>query len=162
MVIQIHSFGSLWQIHERPAGAAIWNTTGVMVQGSLRSRAVTYGQVSLGLPARSLFARFGDSLRGRWQAELERGDRLVRLGHPVSRKSVPNYSLVCISSQMIGTFTTADLENQSLKLISFSSYKNCAEALMLMRPFGWVRGSRGSVTLIRVESSFRLRLLRWE
>lgn len=164
MVLHIHSLGSLWQIRDRPTGPAIWNTTGIMVRNKLRSRAITYGQVSLALLARSAFARLGPSLRGRWQAETAShgGGRFVRIVRPASRNAAPERSLVCVTSGMIGQFTATDTEQQSSELVSVSSYKDSVEALILMSAYAWVRGSRGSVTLLPNGVSFTLRMARWE
>lgn len=164
MVLHIHSLGSLWQFRDRPTGPAIWNTTGVIVRDRLRSRATTYGQVSLAPLARSAFARLGPSLSGRWQADLSShgGGRLVRLVRPAPRNAVPERSLVCVTSKMIGQFTATDTEQQSSELVCVSSYKDSVEALILMSAYAWVRGSRGSITLLPHGSSFKLRLIRWE
>ena len=163
MVVHIHSLGSLWQVSEGPCGSAIWNTTGVMVQNRLRSRAISYGQISLGRLARLAYAHVGCELHGNWQADMvSRGnDRIVRLVRPSPRNATPECSLVRATSGTIGHFTAADTDQQS-SLISLSAYKESVEALILMRAYGWVRGSHGSVTLLPNGMSFNLRLVRWE
>lgn len=164
MVVDIHSFGSLWQTRERPTGVAIWNTTGVFVEDRLRSRAVTYGQVSLGRMACLEYAKLGAGLRGMWEAEVtSRGDAcLVRLLRRSPSRCAPECSLVCATSGIVGEFTATETCLQPSGLVSLSSYKACVEALILMRPYGWVRGTRGSMTLLPNGPSFRLRVVRWK
>lgn len=164
MVVHIHSLGSLWQVKETPSGLAVWNTTGVMVNGRLRSRAITFGQVSFGRIARVDYARGGSGPRGIWHANItSRGDgRFMKLVSRSPRLSVPEYSLVCATSGIIGRFTAGDIDQQSSEVVSLSSYRDSVEALLLMRPYSWVRGTHGSLTLLPHGLSFNLRLARWD
>ena len=104
------------------------------------------------------------SLRGRWRAELppHGGGHSVRLICPAARNSVPQRVLVRITSEMIGAFVATDLDHESSQLVSFSSHQTSVEALVLMQPFGWVRGRVGSLTLLPAGRSFRLQVVRWE
>jgi len=75
---------------------------------------------------------------------------------------VPQRVLVRITSEMIGPFTAADVEQSSSQLVSLSTYHAAVEALILMPLFGWVRGRFGSLTLLPAGRSVRLQVARWE
>jgi hypothetical protein len=151
MVVYIHSLGSVWQRRERSSGISIWNTTGVDDGRGVRSRSVVYGQLAFGRLAKIALAKSGDIRGSKWTGTelsvIERG-RGVRLVAPAARDSAPDWYLVTFNEQLTGAFDLDGFDPERTQIISFSRWRDHAQAMLLAKPFGWIKGDRGSATLV--------------
>jgi hypothetical protein len=151
MVVYIHSLGSVWQRRERTAGISIWNTTGVDDRRGIRPRSVVYGQLAFGRLAKIALSKSGDIRRSKWTATdlsvTERG-RSVRLVAPAARDSAPDRYIVTVNEQLAGALDLDGFEPEQAQIISLSRWRDHSEAMLLVKPYGWIKGDRGSATLV--------------
>jgi hypothetical protein len=163
MVVHIHSLGSIWQPRERPSGISLWNTSGVDDGRGLRPRSVIYGQVAFSQLAKVAMAKTGNVDGSNWIVDLSSSacQRSVRLVRPASRQCTPEVCLVRVTDQVVGRFEPEDCDPLQSQIISFSAYRDQLEAVMLAKPFTWIKGSRGSATLCPTGSSFRWQVKGW-
>jgi hypothetical protein len=149
MIVQVVSLGSLWLASRRNPGT-VWNTTGVTVNGTLRSRAHTYGLV-----------RLAAAEAQRWSACRERGStrvicsdvsthngaRTIHLQRPANKGAYPDRYLVGLSTALLGRLSPDSWDAATTQLLSFSQCTSEQEVLLLLPAFGWVRGSTGLAVL---------------
>lgn len=162
MIVHILSLGSVWQQQERLLGTSIWNTTGVDNGHGVRPRSIVYGQVALGRLAKIAFARVGGLAGTNWVAECGRGQpQVVRLIQPAPRKCAPERCLGSVTEQLVGRLYPEDCDPHHSQIISLSECRGHLEVMLLMRPYAWIKGERGSATLIPSGSAFRWQVTTW-
>lgn len=149
MIVCVLSLGSCWR-QPSDGRPVVWNSSGMLDQCRLRSRAKVFGQVRFN--SRLLQEALGTSgLSGScWQASplaehLE--IRKLDLQRRVRSSSLPDWYLVSATEQLVGTLDNASWDPKDSLLISFSEWKTRQEALLLVRRHGWLRGKLGSAVL---------------
>lgn len=153
MIVETISVGSLWLSSNRDPRTA-WNTTGVPVNGRLDSRAKPFGLVRF--PAREvhrLLASAGFS-GARWMASAPssfNGTRTIHLYRRAAKHAAPNWFLVAITEGLVGKLDEGSWSPDVASLLSFSEYGGKQEALLLVRAFGWIRGTGGFAVLVPTE-----------
>lgn len=164
MVVHVHSLGSIWQQRERPGGVSFWNTSGVNDGRGLRPRSVIYGQVAFSQLARVVLAKNGIVDGSNWIVGLSSRERQrsLRLIRPASRRCALEACLVSVTDQLVGRFEPEDCDPLHAQIISFSAYRDRLEAVLLAKPFAWVKGTNGSATLCPGGSSFHWQVKVWD
>lgn len=149
MIVQVVSLGSLW-LTSRHNPRTVWNTTGVTVNGMLRSRAHTYGLVRLSAAeAQRLSADRGRGA-ARWlgsDVSIRNGARTIHLQRPACKRAQPDRYLVALGSGLLGRLGPDSWDTATTQLLSFSECAGEQEVLLLLPAFGWVRGSTGFAVL---------------
>jgi hypothetical protein len=163
MVVHVHSLGSIWQQRECPTCVYLWNTSGVNDGRGLRPRSVIYGQVAFSQLAKVALAKSGHVDGSNWIAEssLNECRRSVRLIRPASRKRAPEFCLVSVTDQVVGRFAPEDCDPLQSQIISFSAHRDRFEAVLLAKPFAWIKGDRGSATLCPAGHSYYWHVKAW-
>jgi hypothetical protein len=157
MLVGIHSFGSLWtrraNRHDAQGnrGVAFFNTTGILIAGTVRNHSCLYGHVRL---------------NGCWGFRHENSDRMLNrvfecdnLAHRNGERRLflraptsganPDRYLVAITSAIVGRMDRGGpWRSSATEVISFSEAKNQQEAMLLIPAFGWVRGAAGTFCLV--------------
>lgn len=149
MIVQVVSLGSLWLTSRRNT-RTVWNTTGVTVNGVVRSRAQTYGLVRLSAPEAQRFSADRERGSARWicsEVSMNDGARTVHLQRPASKSTHPDRYLVALSTGLVGRLSPDSWDAATTQLLSFSACAGEQEVLLLMPAFGWVRGSTGLAVL---------------
>jgi hypothetical protein len=59
----------------------------------------------------------------------------------------PERYLVTVTERLVGTLQGDSWVSAGTELISFSAWKEKQEVMLLMQPFGWLRGAAGSAVL---------------
>ena len=165
MVVFIHSLGSLWQEKSLPAGGArIWNTTGIRDGPRVRSCAKIFGQVKLGARVRAELAGSRKMTGAVWTAS-----QLIEVGHArklalqcrASRTAVADLYLVTVTERLVGELQMDSWDASRTALVSFSKWRSRHEVMLLMRPFAWLRGSKGSAVLVANAGKCEWDVTRW-
>ena len=90
-------------------------------------------------------------LRGScWQASPlaeHLGIRKLDLQRRVRRSSLPDWYLVSVTEQLVGTLDDGSWDPKNSLLVSFSEWKTRQEVLLLVGRHGWLRGRLGSAVL---------------
>ena len=149
MIVCVLSLGSYWREpkDDRPV---IWNSSGVSDQRGLRPRSKVFGHVRFN--TRLYQEALGTSgLSGScWNASPlgePSGIRKLALQRRVRRNSLPDWYLVSVTEQLVGTLDDASWDPKGSLLVSFSEWKARQEALLLIGCHGWLRGRLGSALL---------------
>jgi hypothetical protein len=169
MLVAVTGLGSIWSCRPgRNASsperfgreAAYFNTTGVLVDGKLRRRPRTYGEVrfngSAGFdphqPALVLQRVFHCPDLCVWK-----GATRLLCGQRVHAS--PEQFLIAVTDPGLGRVTTTqDWRSDDSVVISWSECATAQEILLLMRQFGWVRTERG-LFMLRIDDRGRGRLV---
>lgn len=166
MRIAVTGFGSIWtrrlgrdsESTTRCArDAAFYNTTGVPVGGKIRARSREYG-----------VARFNGSAGFTPHNPARMLNRVFECAAPCRRSNgnhvlferlsaepgVPDFYLVAIREEVTGWIVRdrATWKADECLLISFSESDLHQEAMLLMPPFSWLRGSNG-VFVVRPDAN---------
>ena len=155
MLVAVTGLGSIWSCRPgRNAAstdrftleAAFFNTTGVLVDGTLRRRSRMYGEVrfngSTGLNPHNLKASmlhhvFRCPAVGEWN-----GANRLLCGQPV--QAAASSFLVVVTADNFGRVISDDQwRSDDSQVISWSESANAQEFMLLMRPFSWIRTARG-------------------
>ncbi|MBY0502748.1 MAG: hypothetical protein K2X03_02485 [Bryobacteraceae bacterium] len=161
MLVSALGFGSIWTRRSRkdagaddefsPRQLAYYNTTGVAVGGRIRSRPRLYG-----------VARFNgvtgcrpDSPDKMLNKVFDCEPPCIWNGHPkilfnrlLERPERPDAYLVVVKSGLIGGITNdGTWLAAEASVISFSECGSDQEVMVLMPPFGWLRGGVGTLFL---------------
>jgi hypothetical protein len=154
MLVALTGLGSIWSCRpgRNPSSperfgreAAYFNTTGVLVNGKLRRRSRTYGEVrfngSAGFdphhPASVLHRIFQCPDPG-----VRNGAIRLLCGRQVHTR--PEQFLVALTDLELGRVTaTEHWRSDDSVVISWSECATAQEVLLLMRPYGWVCTDRG-------------------
>jgi hypothetical protein len=155
MLVAVTGLGSVWS--SRPGRdaastdrftreAAFFNTTGVVVDGTLRRRSRVYGEVRFNGstvlsphdPTNSMLHRvFRCPALSVWN-----GANRLLCERPV--KATASSFLVVFTVDDVGRVTSSDRwRSDDSKIISWSESDNAQEFLLLMQPFSWIRTARG-------------------
>ena len=164
MVVFVHSLGSIWQAKAREAGAtAVWNTTGIHDGKCIRPRSEVYGQVALGRQAQLELNRHGAIRPAVWiTSELK--DARIRTLQLIVRApatSIPTLYLVTVTETLIGRLSHDGWDAGETQLVSHSHWSQRQEIMLLMRPFGWLKGELGTATLVSIGRGFEWRTAQW-
>lgn len=174
MLVTVTGFGSVWhsRFGENPkdpkrfARAAYFNTTGVPVNGKIRTRPKIIGHVRFNAiggfdpncPLRMLNSVFECADPCIW-----RGQNKVLFKRMLSVPQAPDYFLVVVRAREVGHIDVGSLawHSEGTLLISFSECRNQQEAMLLMPPGACLRTNVGRYALRPFVSwpwSARLRL----
>jgi hypothetical protein len=165
MVVFVHSLGSIWQTKARDSGASsVWNTTGVDDGKCIRPRSEVYGQVALGRRAQFELNKHGAIQPAAWiatdlteQSGIRKLQLIVR--SPVG--SFADFSLVTVTETLIGILAEDGWDARETQIVSHSRWKQRQEIMLLMRPFGWLKGERGTATLVPSGRGLEWRIAQW-
>ncbi len=156
MLVTVTGFGSVWRRRfgknqsdsRRFARAAYFNTTGVQVDGKVRTRPRIVGHVrfnSIGgfdpnYPLRMINSVFECAEPCIWQ-----GQNKVLFKHMLPAPQQPDYFLVVVRASEIGRVDVGSLawRSEGTLLISFSECCNEQEAMLLMPTDSWLRTDVG-------------------
>lgn len=151
MVVLVQSWGSVWQERDTRQGATrIWNTSGVIVGGRVQPRSRIFGQVAFGRRARLDLSRGIPTTPSAWIATsvAERGRiRQIQLLARPQRGAAPDRVLVAITERLVGRLSEQSWDPGETELLSFSECGHRQEVMLLMRSFGWLRGSAATAVL---------------
>ena len=160
MLVGVTGFGSVWRCRsgkavddlERPRRMAYYNTTGVMVHGSVRQRPKIIG-----------YARFNAAGGFNPNYPSRMINRVFQCGDPcvwhganklvferiLSHGEKPDLFLVVVRPELTGILTVSpgDWRSSDTWLLSFSEAANQQEAMLLMPAYGWMRGELGRFVL---------------
>ena len=160
MLISVAGFGSVWrrrfgkdpEDRSRFVRAAYYNTTGVLVNGVIRTRPKIIGHVRFNgvggfnsnYPSRMIGRVFECAEPCVWE-----GQNKVLFKRMLPTPQRPDYFLVAVRPEQVGAL---DLSQPSWKsddtlLISFSEWHDQQEALLLMPPHSWLRSDLGTFFL---------------
>lgn len=149
MIVQVVSLGSLW-LTSRRNPRTVWNTTGVTVNGVIRSRAQTYGLVCFSAPEAQRLSADRERGSARWicsDLSTHNGARTVHMQRPASKRTDPDRYLVTLGTGLVGRLSPDSWDAATTQLLSFSECAVEQEVLLLLPAFGWVRGSTGLAVL---------------
>jgi hypothetical protein len=149
MIVCILSLGSYWR-EPTDGRPVLWNSSGVLDQRGLRPRSKVFGQVRFN--SRLYQEALGtSSLKGTCWDALPLGEHLgirkLELQRRVRRNSQPNWYLVSVTEQLVGTLDEGSWDPKDSILVSFSEFKTRQEVLLLVGCHGWLRGKLGSAVL---------------
>ena len=149
MIVCVLSLGSYWR-EPKDGRPVVWNSSGVLDQRGLRPRAKVSGHVRLN--SRLYQEALGTSgLSGScWHASPlgeHLGIRMLALQRRAERNSPPDWYLVSVTEQLVGTLDDESWDPKNSVLISFSEWKARQEVLLLVGSHGWLRGRLGSAVL---------------
>ena len=160
MLVTVTGFGSVWRRRcgndpsdqKRFVRAAYFNTTGVCVNGQIRTRPKITGHVRFNArggfnpnaPLQMLNSVFECEEPCIWQ-----GQNKVLFRRMLSAPEAPDYFLVVVKSGEAGHLDVGSLawRSQGTLLISFSECRNQQEAMLLMPPGSWLRTEVGTFAL---------------
>jgi hypothetical protein len=160
MLVTVTGLGSVWRRRfgtnpndpRRFARAAYFNTTGVPVDGKVRTRPKIAGHARFNgvsgfdpdAPLRILNRVFECAEPCVWQ-----GQNKILFRSMLSTPAQPDYLLVVVRSWEAGRLEVGSREwkSEGTLLISFSECRNKQEAMLLMPPFGWLRTDVGTYRL---------------
>ena len=165
MVVFVHSLGSMWQEKIVTEGAVrIWNTTGIPHGSQFRSCARIFGQVSFGARARLELAGSRPVTSAAWiTSELTEATdiRRLRLLCRASLTSAADWYLVTVTEDLIGLLQPDSWDAAETMVLSFSMKRTRQELMLLMRPFGWLRGANASAVLAVSGGECTWNIKRW-
>jgi hypothetical protein len=164
MVVFMHSLGSIWQTKANEAGATwVWNTTGIHDGKCTRPRSEVYGQVALGRRAQLELNKQGAIQPSVWITSELKDARIRKLQLIVRAPaaSIPTLCLVTVTETLIGRLSDDGWDAGETQLVSHSHWSQRQEIMLLMRPFGWLKGERGTATLVPIGSGFEWRTAQW-
>ncbi|HEY6302521.1 MAG TPA: hypothetical protein VIX14_05590 [Terriglobales bacterium] len=165
MVVFVHSLGSIWHAREHASGAtSVWNTTGIDDGKRIRPRSETYGQVALGGRAQLELHKHGSIRPGVWIAsELVEyaGIRKLQLIVRAKADSAADLYLLTITEALIGPLPDDGWHPRETQIVSHSRWNHRQEIMLLLHPFGWLRGERATATLIPANRGCEWRIAQW-
>jgi hypothetical protein len=165
MIVFVHSLGSVWQTKARASGeTSVWNTTGIDDGKCIPPRSEVYGQVALGRRAQVELHKYGALRPGVWiTSELTEhgGIPKLQLILRAPAVSVSEFCLVTITEDCIGPLADDGWDARETRIVSHSQWNGRQEIMLLMRPFGWIRGERATATLIPSARGFDCRAAHW-
>jgi hypothetical protein len=152
MVVLVHCLGRVWQEKPNDEGfTSVWNTTGIGDGVRTRPRSKTFGQVSFAKRARLALGWSRPITPSLWVTSglNEHGTtRKLQLIVRAPAACVPDRYLVTITENLIGHLGDGAWEPEETQLVSHSEWNGQQELMLLMRPFGWIRGAVGTAVLI--------------
>jgi hypothetical protein len=152
MIVLVHSLGRVWQEKPNDEGStSVWNTTGINDGVRTRPRSKTFGQVSFTRRARLALSGSRPITPSLWVTSglNEHGNsRKLQLIVRAPTACAPDRYLVTITETLVGHVDDRAWETEQTQLVSHSEWKGRQELMLLMRPFGWIRGAGGTAVLI--------------
>jgi hypothetical protein len=160
MLVTITGFGSVWRRRlgreqgdrQRLARTAYFNTTGVQVNGKIRTRPKIVGHVRFNgvggfdpnHPLSMINMVFECAEPCVWQ-----GQNKVLFERRLSAPLQPDYYLVVVRAREIGHLDVGSpaWRSEGTLLISFSECRDQQEAMLLMPPGSWLRTAVGRFAL---------------
>lgn len=160
MLVTVTGFGSVWRHRwgkepsdpKRFARAAYFNTTGVPVNGTIRTRPKIVGHARFNgvggfnpnYPLRMINSVFECAEPCVWQ-----GQNKVLFKRMLSAPVQPDYHLVVVKACEAGRIDVANpgWRSDDTLLISFSECREQQEAMLLMPAYSWVRTALGAFVL---------------
>ncbi len=160
MLVTVTGFGSVWRKRfgknpndtRRLARAAFFNTTGVPVNGKIRTRPKIIGHVRFNgvggfdpnCPLRMLNMVFECAEPCIWK-----GQNKVLFNRMLSAPQQPDYFLIVVKACEVGHINVGSpaWRSEGTLLISFSECRDQQEAMLLMPPGGWLRTDLGRFAL---------------
>ena len=160
MVVAITGLGSVWRRRfgkcpnkpTRFARAAYYNTTGVLVNGTIRTRTRIAGHARFNsagrfdpnYPQRTINRVFECDEPCVWQ-----GQNKILFERKLTAPAVPDAFLVVTRTETTGALKvgTTDWCSTDTWLISLSQCRNRQEALLLMPAYGWIQSELGKFVL---------------
>ena len=160
MLVAVTGFGSVWRSRsgrpaddpERPRRIAYYNTTGVMVNGSVRQRPKitgyarfnAVGDFNPNCPSRTINRVFHCADPCVWN-----GANKLLFERMLPHGERPELFLVVVRPELTGILTVGpgDWRSRDTWLLSFSEAANQQEAMLLMPAYGWIRGELGRFEL---------------
>jgi hypothetical protein len=155
MIIGLEGFGSVWSARARSLSrpAAFYNTTGIVMDGRLRHRSRVFGQLRFneigGFNPRHLERNIGRVFEASGRVESPR--RCLLLHHLLSRPVPPDYYVFVATSDRTGELEIDcdGWKSDGVVLVSLSQAGEQQEAMLLMPPHSWIRGSLGRFAVER-------------
>lgn len=149
MIVCVLSVGSCWR-QPNDGRPIFWNSSGVLDQRRMSPRAKVFGQVRFN--SRLCQEALGTSglIGSCWQAPPlaeHLGVRKLDLQRRVQRSSHPDWYLVSVTEQLVGTLDDRSWDPNDSLLVSFSEWKATQEVLLLVGRHAWLRGGLGSAVL---------------
>jgi hypothetical protein len=160
MLVTVTGFGSVWRKRfgkspndpRRLARAAYFNTTGVPVNGKIRTRPKIIGHARFNgvggfdpdCPLRMLNMVFECADPCIW-----RGQNKVLFKRMLLAPQQPDYFLIVVKACEVGHINVGPpaWRSEGTLLISFSECRDRQEAMLLMPPGGWLRTDLGKFAL---------------
>lgn len=160
MLVTVTGFGSVWRHRwgkvpsnpKRYAQAAYFNTTGVLVNGTVRTRPKIVGHARFNgvggfnpnRPLQMINCVFECAEPCIWQ-----GQNKVLFKRMLSAPVQPDYHLVVVKACEAGRMDVANpaWRSDDTLLISFSECRDKQEAMLLMPAYSWVRTAVGTFVL---------------
>jgi hypothetical protein len=156
MLVTIEGFGSIWSKRTRSdpenpkrERVAYYNTTGICLDGRMRHRSRIFGQLRFngrgGFIAKGVERNIGRVFQ--CSAEMRQGSvAKLTFHHLTNKPKPPDYFLFAVTSDHNGlvSIESEGWKSESVFLLSFSEFKSIQEAILLMRPYSWIRGSIGT------------------
>jgi hypothetical protein len=157
MVVAITGLGSVWRRRfgkdpddpRRFARAAYYNTTGVPVEGTIRTRSKIAGHARFNstggfnpnYPQRSINRVFECD-----EPCVRQGQNKVLFKHMLAAPREPEFFLVIARQSEIGRLHVGDSrwKSDSGLLISFSECRDQQECMVLLPAYGWIRSDVGT------------------
>jgi hypothetical protein len=106
----------------------------------------------------------GELTGAAWNAsdlvEVNRARKLALLCR-ASRNTAAEFYIVTVTERLIGELQMDSWDPAEATLISFSKWRSRQEAMLLMRPFTWLRGSTGSAVLVVSGGRCEWNVTRW-
>lgn len=160
MLVAVTGFGSVWrhrlakQTHEndRFAQPVYYNTSGVVVNGSVRQRPQICGYArfdALGgfdpnFPTRMINRVFECSEPSVWM-----GHNKLLFKRMLTKGERPDCFLAVVRPELTGALPvgTSEWRSPATWLLSFSACSQQQEGMLLMPAYGWIRGALGRFVL---------------
>ena len=160
MLVKIGGFGSVWSVRVRRdendscrfACSTYYNTTGIVINGKLRRRWISGGDVRFSGPRSGFDQNYPDKALGRifecFEPEIWQGHRRVTVRRQV-RAVKPDCYLVVTDDKQTGGVTaeSSTWKSNDTVLLSLSQWKDHQQILLLVPAYGWVRGRLGTFCL---------------
>jgi hypothetical protein len=157
MLVAVQSFGSIWTARGATTEAngaksahpgAFYNTTGVLAGGTLRNRSCIYGYVRVD-ECSGFHPRFADRLIHRvYESEgvsIWNRRNKIFLRQLTTAGTRPDVYLFRICPADTGWIDREGAwKCDAARVVSFSEGNGQQEALIVLPPFGWVRGTQGT------------------
>jgi hypothetical protein len=128
----------------------------------IRPRSEVYGQVALGRRAQLELQKHGSIRPGVWIASKlteYAGSRKLQLIVRAPADSDADFYLVTITDTLIGLLSEDGWDPR--EIVSCSRWNDRQEIMLLLRPFGWLRGERATATLIPTNRGCEWRIAQW-
>jgi len=158
MLVGVTGFGSVWRRRLRSypnarslAAAAYYNTTGVEVNGTIRTRPKIIGHARFngagGFDANHP-ARMRDRVFECQEPTVWQGQNKILFKRLLGSRERPDYFLVVVHPAETGWIQVgAGWKSDDTFLLAFSEWRDRQELMLLMPAYGWLRSEVGTFSL---------------